>query len=231
MGLVFPRTIPAITPASPPQNWRSLPPYAARAGQPEACRCRGLPLIRACFRSPSSTFVTAGRCGSTWRGFPQFFLHSYQLNLAKSALFAAGVFFAGVVGDALGGIASDRVLEKTGDRNKARRNLVVFGFLCSLAVMAPILFFHNLAWAAICLSAGVFLFGIHYWPDVGHSHGYRAAIFAARASGLMNTGSALAAIISPLIFGYVIDKTGTGQLPFIGNIGLLLLGFRCWRSG
>ena len=41
---------------------------------------------------------------------PQFFLHSYHLNLAKSALFAAGVFFAGVVGDALGGIASDSSL-------------------------------------------------------------------------------------------------------------------------
>jgi cyanate permease len=40
----------------------------------------------------------------------------------------------------------------------------------------------------------------------------------------MNTGSALAAIISPLVFGYVIDKTGNWELPFLGNIVLLLLG-------
>jgi cyanate permease len=40
----------------------------------------------------------------------------------------------------------------------------------------------------------------------------------------MNIGSPLAAIISPLIFGYVIDKTGNWDLPFIGSMGLLLLG-------
>jgi cyanate permease len=38
------------------------------------------------------------------------------------------------------------------------------------------------------------------------------------------SGSALAAIISPLIAGYVIDKTGNWELPFIGSIGLLLIG-------
>jgi MFS family permease len=48
--------------------------------------------------------------------------------------------------------------------------------------------------------------------------------FSGSASGLMNTGSALAAILSPLVFGYVIDKTGNWELPFIGSIGLLFIG-------
>ena len=48
--------------------------------------------------------------------------------------------------------------------------------------------------------------------------------FSGSASGLMNTGSALAAIVSPLVFGYVIDKTGDWTLPFLGSIGLLLIG-------
>ena len=56
---------------------------------------------------------------------PQFFLHSYKLDLKNSALFSAGVFFAGVVGDTLGGVMSDRIFEKTHSRDKARRNLVV----------------------------------------------------------------------------------------------------------
>jgi hypothetical protein len=37
------------------------------------------------------------------------------LNLKNSALFASGVFFAGVIGDWLGGITSDRLLKKTGN--------------------------------------------------------------------------------------------------------------------
>src|SRR5205814_10044194 len=48
--------------------------------------------------------------------------------------------------------------------------------------------------------------------------------FSGSASGLMNTGSALAAIVSPLVFGHVIDKTGDWTLPFLGTIGLLLIG-------
>ena len=48
--------------------------------------------------------------------------------------------------------------------------------------------------------------------------------YSGSASGLMNIGSPLAAIISPLIFGYVIDRTGNWNLPFLGSIGLLLFG-------
>jgi MFS family permease len=40
----------------------------------------------------------------------------------------------------------------------------------------------------------------------------------------MNTGSALAAIVSPLVAGYVIDATGNWYLPFLMSMGLLLLG-------
>jgi MFS family permease len=40
----------------------------------------------------------------------------------------------------------------------------------------------------------------------------------------MNTGSALAAIVSPLVAGYVIDVTGNWYLPFLMSIGFLLLG-------
>ena len=35
---------------------------------------------------------------------------------------------------------------------------------------------------------------------------------------------ALASIISPLVAGYVIDKTGNWELPFLGSIGLPLIG-------
>ena len=40
----------------------------------------------------------------------------------------------------------------------------------------------------------------------------------------MNTGSALAAVLSPLAFGFIIDATGNWHLPFVGSMRLLLLG-------
>ena len=44
------------------------------------------------------------------------------------------------------------------------------------------------------------------------------------ASGIMNTGSAIAAIASPWLFGIIIDATGNWNLPFAGSIVLLLVG-------
>ena len=40
----------------------------------------------------------------------------------------------------------------------------------------------------------------------------------------MNTGAAIAAIISPTVFGYVVELTGSWTAPFFASIGLLLVG-------
>lgn len=157
----------------------------------------------------------------TW--LPSFFMHGYKLNLKNSALFASGVYLLGVVGDAVGGWVSDYILKRTGDRNKARRNLVIAGFLLSLVFMIPVLRSHDLNTVALCLSAAFFFAEFTIGPfwaipmDI-------APRFSGTASGLMNIGSALAAAVSPLVAGYVIQKTGNWDLPFLGSIGLLLFG-------
>ncbi|MGH9438550.1 MAG: MFS transporter [Terriglobia bacterium] len=154
---------------------------------------------------------------------PSFFLHSYKLNLKNSALFSALVFSAGVVGDTLGGVISDWILVKTGDRDKARRDMVVAGLLLTLACLIPIFYVRNIDIVAICLSMGGFFSELTIGPmwaipmDI-------APRYSGSASGIMNSGSALAAILSPLVFGFVIDKTHNWDLPFIGSIGLLLFG-------
>jgi MFS family permease len=48
--------------------------------------------------------------------------------------------------------------------------------------------------------------------------------YSGTASGIMNSGSALAAILSPAAFGFIADLTGNWHLPFAGSLGLLLLG-------
>jgi MFS family permease len=48
--------------------------------------------------------------------------------------------------------------------------------------------------------------------------------FSGTASGMMNTGSALAAIISPVISGILIDKFGNWELPFAVSMVLMGLG-------
>jgi MFS family permease len=157
----------------------------------------------------------------TW--LPSYFLHEYQYDLRKSALFTSAVFFAGVVGDYLGGEISDRILHRTGDLQQARRNVVMIGFLGSFVCLVPVFLTHDLAPIILSLGAAFFFAEIVIGPmwsipmDI-------AGKFSGTAAGMMNTGSALAAILSPIAFGYIIDKTGNWQLPFAGSLGFLLLG-------
>jgi len=47
---------------------------------------------------------------------------------------------------------------------------------------------------------------------------------AACAIEITLAGFGVAGIISPFVFGYLIDRTGSWTLPFAGSICLLLLG-------
>lgn len=157
----------------------------------------------------------------TW--LPSYFLHEYQYDLRKSALFTSAVFFAGVVGDYAGGVISDRILHTTGDLQKARRNVVMLGFLGSFVCLVPVFLTHDLVAIIVSLGAAFFFAEIVIGPmwsipmDI-------AGKFSGTAAGMMNTGSALAAILSPIAFGFIIDKSGNWQLPFAGSLGFLLLG-------
>jgi MFS family permease len=157
---------------------------------------------------------------------PLFFKNNYSLDLKNSAWMSAGVFIAGVVGDSVGGILSDRVFKRTGNVRFARLSIILAGFVGALLSLTPIIFVHDITVVALCLSAGLFFIEIIIGPiwsipmDI-------APKYSGTASGLMNTGSALAAIVSPLVAGYVIDVTGNWYLPFIMSIGLLLLGCFC----
>src|SRR5215475_4312680 len=74
---------------------------------------------------------------------PLFFKNNYSLDLKNSALFASGVFLAGVVGDSVGGVISDHLLKATGNVRLARLSVIVTGFAGALASLLPILFIHD----------------------------------------------------------------------------------------
>jgi MFS family permease len=154
---------------------------------------------------------------------PQYFLHSYNLNIGKSALFAASVFFAGVIGDTLGGIVTDRILVRTGNLNKARSWMVAVCMALCLLVLIPLTFTHDLTVSVVCLSAGFFFAEMTIGPmwaipmDI-------APQYSGVASGMMNTGSAFAAIVSPVVSGMLIDKFGSWELPFVGSMLLMAAG-------
>jgi cyanate permease len=143
--------------------------------------------------------------------------------LQATALFSTGVFLAGVIGDTLGGVASDGLLRKTGSLVIARRYVIVAGFFGAFVFLLPVVLIHQLNIAAICLSLAFFFLELIVAPiwsipmDI-------APRYAGSASGMMNFGFGFAGIISPLSFGYLVDRTGGWVFPFVASLVLLPLG-------
>jgi sugar phosphate permease len=154
---------------------------------------------------------------------PLFFINSYRLDVKQSAFFSFGVFLAGVVGDTLGGVVSDWLLHKTGKVRFARLSVILVGFVGAFLSLLPMLFIHDLNVIAACLSSGFFFAELIIGPiwsipmDI-------APKYSGTGSGIMNTGSAIAGIISPVAAGILIDWTGDWELPFIVTMGLLAVG-------
>lgn len=153
---------------------------------------------------------------------PQYFQHQGQ-DLKSMALFSSGVFLAGVIGDTLGGIVTDKLYAATSNLDRARSLMVSICMGLTCLSLLPMMFSSDLTVSALCLSAGFFFAEMTIGPmwavpmDIAPDH-------SGTASGIMNTGSAFAAIISPVVGGWLIDQTGNWQLPFLGSIVLMLVG-------
>ncbi|MBR7942246.1 MFS transporter [Burkholderia cenocepacia] len=197
-------------------------PRAARPVAPSGPTPWG-PLFR---RMAPTIFVYFCYGWTAWLFFtwlPTFFLNGQGLNLKSTALFASGVFFAGVVGDTLGGWLCDRIYRKTGNLALSRQSVIVTSFVGALACLLPLAFVHSTAGVALCLSGSFLCLELTIGPiwavpsDIAPTH-------AGIASGMMNAGSAISGILSPILFGYLVDRTGSWTVPFIGSVAMLLIG-------
>jgi MFS family permease len=210
----FPKDHPRVT----AQELASLPSPTINAGN--------VPWRRLLFRMTPVTIVYFCYGWTLWlflSWIPQYFLHSQSLDLTRSTLFASCVFLAGVVGDTLGGVVTDKILKRSGNLRQARSLMVSVCMFLSMLSLIPLMFTHSLNTSVLFLSAGFFFAEMTIGPmwatpmDIAPDH-------CGTASGIMNCGSALAAIISPVASGFIIDRTGNWQLPFVVSMVLMGVG-------
>jgi MFS family permease len=114
-------------------------------------------------------------------------------------------------------------LKRTRNVVAARRNVIIGAFLGALVFLTPVLFVKSLPIMAASMSLSFFFLEMTIGPiwavpmDITPKH-------VGIASGLVNAGSAIAGIFSPIVFGFVVDHPGSWTLPFAGSVGLLALG-------
>lgn len=160
----------------------------------------------------------------TW--LPSYLSEARGFKLSQMAIMTMLPLMGGVVGDTLGGVASDAIFRRTGNLRLARRLPLVVGLVGAVvfilpAVMtaSPITAVYYLALSFFCLE----LTNAVLWSlplDI-------AGEFAGTAGGMMNTGFGVAGMVSPVVFGFVIQHTGSYQLPFFFSAGLLIVGALC----
>ena len=103
-----------------------------------------------------------------------------------------------------------------------RVNLVV-GLLGSFIFLLPCLFIHDLIAVSILLSLAFFFLELTnsvLWAlpmDM-------APQYAGTAGGMMNLGFGIAGVLSPSIFGFLVQYTGSWQVPFGTSVVLLFIG-------
>lgn len=157
----------------------------------------------------------------TW--LPSYLKDARGFDLKQLALFTALPLLAGVIGDTLGGVVSDAVFKRTGDLKFARRIMLVIGLGGALIFILPMVYTRDPILAVALLSASFFFLELTnavLWSlpiDI-------AGAYAGTAGGMMNTGFGVAGMISPVVFGYLIQTTGSYEVPFGVSALLLAVG-------
>lgn len=154
---------------------------------------------------------------------PLYFANQHGVNLKNSALLTSIPFFAGLIGNTVGGVASDIILKKTGRNRLARCSVVFVSLLGTAAFLMPCLWVKDLTTIVILLTAAMFFLELTIAPmyaipmDISNE-------FAGLGSAYIIMGVAISGIISPVVFGWLIDRTGNWNIPFATGIAILLTG-------
>jgi MFS family permease len=160
----------------------------------------------------------------TW--LPSYLSDSRGFGVNQIALMTTLPLLAGVVGDTLGGVLSDAIFRRTGRLRLARCTLLVVGLIGACAFMLPATVTASAVGAVYLLAAAFFFLELTnavLWTlpiDI-------AGQYAGTAGGMMNTGFGVAGMISPVVFGVLIQRTGHYELPLFISAALLVAGALC----
>ncbi len=154
---------------------------------------------------------------------PLYFANQHHTNLKNSALLTSIPFVAGLVGNTVGGMGSDWILKRTGRHRLARCSVVALSLVGAALFLIPCLFIDDLNTVVGLLAASMFFLELTIAPmyavpmDISKE-------YAGLGSAYIIMGVAIAGIISPVVFGWLIDLTGNWNVPFATGVVILLIG-------
>jgi sugar phosphate permease len=157
---------------------------------------------------------------------PSYLIEARHFTLIKVGIYASLPLFAGVIGDTVGGVATDWLLKKTGSAKIGRRVVAIVGLLGCAVCIVPAALTDDALVAVYGLTASMFFLEFTIGPSwaVPMDTGGK---YSGTVSGMMNMAGNFGAAISPIVFG-VLAQGGNWQAPFILAAGLLVAGAAVW---
>ena len=184
------------------------------------------------FRSSSMwalmcAYFTSAYCGYIFLSWMPSYLVEYRhFTLIKVGIFASLPFWAGVVGDTLGGLAIDWLVARTGSIKLAYRVVAVVGLLGCVACIVPAALVDN-AYAAVACLTGAFFFLECAIAPAWASAMQIGGKYSGTVSAAMNMAGNIGGALSPIVFGILVHY-GSWQAPFIIAAVLLVFGAGVW---
>jgi sugar phosphate permease len=157
---------------------------------------------------------------------PSYLMDFRHFTLLKVGLFASLPLWAGVIGDTVGGLATDYLLKVTGSAKIGRRVVAIIGLLGCAVFIVPAALTEDAYIAVYCLTASLFFLEWTIAPSwaVPMDTGGK---YSGTVSGMMNMAGNFGGAISPIVFG-VLVQFGNWQAPFIVAAVLLVVGSVVW---
>jgi sugar phosphate permease len=157
---------------------------------------------------------------------PSYLVEARHFTLLKVGLLASLPLWAGVVGDTVGGLATDWLLKRTGNTKLARRAVAITGLLGCAVFIVPAAMTADPFVAVYGLTASMFFLELTIGPSwaVPMDTGGK---YSGTVSGMMNMAGNIGGALSPIVFG-VLAQFGSWQAPFIVAAALLVAGSAVW---
>jgi sugar phosphate permease len=157
---------------------------------------------------------------------PSYLVEYRHFTLFKVGIFASLPLWAGVIGDTVGGVATDWLLKKTGNTKLAHRAVAITGMLGCAAFIVPAAVTDDAYTAIYCLTIAMFFLECTIGPSWSvpmHVGGK----YSGTVSGVMNMAGNIGGALSPLVFGILV-QVGSWVAPFVVAAGLLVFGAAVW---
>lgn len=155
----------------------------------------------------------------TW--FPTYLVQAKGMSILKVGLIASIPAIAGFCGGLLGGYVSDLLLRRGLSLTFARKTPIIIGLVLSGSIILAN--YVTTEWVVIAVMSLAFFskgFGALGWVVVSDTSPKE---MVGLSGGIFNFAGNMAAIITPIVIGYIINvtKSFNGALMFVGCMGLL----------